>query len=347
MPAIAPGNTVLVTGANGFLAVHVVDAFLRHGYSVRGTVRSPRKGAHLHNLFSSYGDKFETVIVKDITEEGAFDEVVKGVDAVAHTASPFHFEADDPNELIIPAINGTKGILQSAHKSTTIKRIVIVSSTAAISNAPDPSKVYTEENWNDAAVYAVEKNGKRATGREKYSASKTLAEKAAWDWYNDNKGSVKWDLTTINPPYVFGPTMHEIEKLEDLNTSSALWYKSIVKDNGGGPELGKSIGSYVDVRDVALANVLAIEKEAAGGERILASAAPFTWQDMIDAARKVGPSIGLNDLPKGYVDYDASKVAHEHVFNNSKLKNILGLKLMSMEDTARDTLTDFKNRGWL
>ncbi|KAF9791249.1 NAD(P)-binding protein [Thelephora terrestris] len=347
MPTITPGAKVLVTGANGFLAVHVVETFLEHGYSVRGTIRSQEKGVYLHKLFSSYGDKFETVIVKDITQEGAFDEAVKGVDAIAHTASPFHYEADDPNELIVPAINGTRGILKSAHKSTTIKRIVILSSTAAIGNTPDSEKVYTEEDWNDAAIDAVEKHGKGASGGEKYSASKTLAEKAAWDWYNDNKASVKWDLTTINPPYLFGPTIHEIGKLEDLNTSSELLYKQAVKNTSSSPDLGKSIASYVDVRDVALANVLALEKEAAGGERILVSAAPFTWQDLIDVARKVGPSIGLNDLPKGYTGYDALKVAHEHVFSNKKLKNILGLDPIPLESTIKDSLSDFKNRGWL
>jgi len=347
MPAIAPGNKILVTGANGFLAIHVVKAFLEHGYSVRGTVRSQVKGVHLHKLFSSYGNKFETVVVKDITQEGAFDEAVNGIDTVAHTASPFTFEADDPNELIIPATNGTKGILQSAHKSTTISRIVILSSTTAISNAPNPGKAYTEMDWNDSAIREVEKHGKGASGAAKYSASKTLAEKAAWDWYDANKASVKWDLTTINPLYIFGPTIHEIGKLEDLNTSSELWFTRVIKNIGSGPKLGESVGSYVDVRDVALANVLAVEKGAAGGKRILVSTAPFTWQDMINAAGKVGPSIGLNDLPKGYTDYDASKVTYGTTFSNEKLKNVLGLRPIPLEDTVRDTLLDLKNRGWL
>ncbi|KAF9647543.1 NAD(P)-binding protein [Thelephora ganbajun] len=347
MPAIAPGSKVLVTGANGFLATHVVKAFLDRQYSVRGTVRSQEKGDHLHKLFSSHGNKFETVVVKDITQEGAFDEVIKDVDAVAHTASPFHFEADDPNELFIPAINGTKGILQSARKSTTIKRIVILSSTAAISNAPNPGKVYTEEDWNDVAIKAVEEHGKAASGDEKYSASKMRAEKAAWDWYNTNKASVEWDLTTINPPFIFGPTLHEVDKLENLNTSSQLWYEQVVKNTSNSPDLGKSVGSYVDVRDVALANVLAVEKEAAGGERILVPAAPFTWQDMINASRKVGPSIGLNNLPQGYTGYDASEVTYETVFSGEKLKGILGFKPIPLEDTVRDSLLDFKARGWL
>lgn len=72
MPTVAPGDKVLVTGANGFLAVHVVKAFLDHGYSVRGTIRSPAKGVHLHKIFSSHGNRFETVVVKDITQVGLF-----------------------------------------------------------------------------------------------------------------------------------------------------------------------------------------------------------------------------------------------------------------------------------
>lgn len=72
MHAITPGAKVLVTGANGFLAIHVVKAFLEHGYSVRGTVRSEAKGLHLHKIFSSYGDKFETFIVEDITQVDRF-----------------------------------------------------------------------------------------------------------------------------------------------------------------------------------------------------------------------------------------------------------------------------------
>ena len=113
MPTITPGQKVLVTGANGFIAVWVVKTFLEKGYSVRGTVRSESKAQHIKKLFESYGDKFEVVIVPDITavcqfvtfsfapvfkwiQSGAFDAAVEGVDAVAHTASPFHLAADDP-----------------------------------------------------------------------------------------------------------------------------------------------------------------------------------------------------------------------------------------------------------
>jgi nucleoside-diphosphate-sugar epimerase len=89
MVAISPPAKVLVTGANGYLAIWIVKKYLEAGYSVRGTVRSLSKSAFLRDRFSDYGDRFELVVVEDIVQDGAFDEAVKGVDAIAHTASPF------------------------------------------------------------------------------------------------------------------------------------------------------------------------------------------------------------------------------------------------------------------
>ena len=97
MVAISPPAKVLATGANGFLAVYVVKKYLEAGYSVRGTVRSLSKSAFLTDKFSNYGDRFGLVVVEDITKEGAFDEAVRGVDAIAHTASPFHYKSTNPD----------------------------------------------------------------------------------------------------------------------------------------------------------------------------------------------------------------------------------------------------------
>ncbi|KAK7687131.1 hypothetical protein QCA50_009634 [Cerrena zonata] len=134
MPSITTGK-VLVTGANGFIAVWLVKDLLEKGFSVRGTVRSEAKGEHIKKLFSQYGDKLEIVIVDDITKEDAFDEVVKGVDAIEHTASPFHFNVSDPQELIRPAVAGTTSVLQSALKfGTSVKRVVVLSSTCCHPN---------------------------------------------------------------------------------------------------------------------------------------------------------------------------------------------------------------------
>jgi nucleoside-diphosphate-sugar epimerase len=97
MVAISAPAKVLVTGANGYLATWVVKKYLEAGYSVRGTVRSLSKSAFLNDKFGHYGDRFELVVVGDISKEGAFDEAVKGVDAIAHTASPFHFNSSNPD----------------------------------------------------------------------------------------------------------------------------------------------------------------------------------------------------------------------------------------------------------
>ena len=97
MVAVSPPDKVLVTGANGYLATWATKKYLEAGHSVRGTVRSLSQSAFLNDKFACYGDHFELVVVEDITKDGAFDEAVKGVDAIAHIASPFHFSSTNPD----------------------------------------------------------------------------------------------------------------------------------------------------------------------------------------------------------------------------------------------------------
>ena len=119
MVAVSPPAKVLVTGANGYLATWVTKKYLEAGYSVRGTVRSLSKSAFLNNKFARHGERFELVVVEDITKDGAFDEAVKGVDAIAHTASPFHYKSSDPDGmpgfLRIPAGLALKTYISRPH----------------------------------------------------------------------------------------------------------------------------------------------------------------------------------------------------------------------------------------
>ncbi|KAK6995944.1 hypothetical protein R3P38DRAFT_2800285 [Favolaschia claudopus] len=177
---IATTGKVLVSGANGFLAVWVVRAFLENGYAVRGAVRSADKGVHLRKIFKEYREKFEVVEVPDITKEGAFDEAVKGVDAIAHTASPYHFKADDPAELLEPAIKGTVGMLESARRcGTAVKRIVVTSSTAAVLHDEPTPQTFTEADWDDQAVENVQRDGRNASNGHKYGGPDALLINAA------------------------------------------------------------------------------------------------------------------------------------------------------------------------
>ncbi|KAJ7076683.1 D-lactaldehyde dehydrogenase [Mycena belliarum] len=336
MPTItSQSGKVLVSGANGYIAVWVVRTLLEQGYSVRGAVRSADKGTHLSELFASYGDKFEVVVVPDITKEGAFDEAVKGVDAIEHTASPFHFQADDPAELLEPAIKGTVGILESARKyGTSVKRVVVTSSCAAVLNISPEPQFLSELDWNDQAVKEVEEQGRGASAASKYRASKTLAERAAWDFVKKYKDEIAWDLSVMNPPLVVGPVIHAVTSPDALNTSTRAMYDVFTK-----PDSASGGGCWVDVRDLALAHVSALQSELAGGERIIIAAGAFTWQDWLDAApvsskyQKGAPGAGKDAV-------------HLLRYDNEKGKVLLSLRYRSMEDTAADVVADWEARGW-
>ncbi|KAK0475280.1 hypothetical protein IW261DRAFT_1496772 [Armillaria novae-zelandiae] len=352
MPAIQAKSAakVLVSGANGYIAIWVVRTLLERGYSVRGTVRSTEKGKHLLEVFKGYGQKFDVVVVEDITEEGAFDEAVKGVDAIAHTASPFYLNAVDPQELIGPAVKGTAGMLASALKNgSSVQRILVTSSCAAVLHVSPEPKVFSEADWNEQAIKEIEEQGRDAPGIVKYRASKTLAEKAAWDFYKNHKSEIKWDLSVINPPFVFGPFIHDALNVDSLNESARVWYGIVAKEGSGGksPEFLATQGSaWIDVRDLAEGHVRALETPAAGEERIIISAGSFVWQDWIDTANALSLSpIPSRTLPKGVPG--AGKTAkHQIKYDTAKEKMILGLTLRTKEETAKDTLADFERRGW-
>ncbi|EIW55904.1 NAD-P-binding protein [Trametes versicolor FP-101664 SS1] len=344
MPAVTSGK-VLVTGANGYIAVWVVKSLLDAGFSVRGTVRSERKAGHLRTLFASAGDKFEVVIVDDITKAGAFDAHVGDVDAIAHTASPFHLKAVEPDELIVPALQGTLSVLRSAHAhAPKLRRVIVLSSTAAVVRTnPNPAEtlVLDESSWNEEDVVTTREKGAAAEGGVKYRASKTLAERAAWDFVAKEKG-LQWDLVTLNPPFVFGPFLHEVAKPEDLNTSAHTWYFAVVKGTLDNEALANNGGSWVDVRDIAQAHVEALLKPEAAGNRFIVSSGGFRFQDFVSVAHKIEPT-----LSAGNTSYDPSKVKFPTTYDNTRAKTVLGIKFRTVADTTKDTIEDFKARGWL
>ncbi|KAK0484420.1 hypothetical protein IW261DRAFT_1456425 [Armillaria novae-zelandiae] len=344
MPSLSPPSKVLVSGANGYIAIWIVRTLLERGFTVRGTVRSEAKGEHLKNIFKPYGHKLEIVVVDDITKGGAFDEAVKGVDAIAHTASPVQFSVRDPQELIVPAVKGTVGILTSAAKyGSSVQRIVVTSSSAAILRSEPGTITLSEVDWNEQSPKEVEEKGLDASPFAKYRASKALAEKAAWSFYEGHRSEFAWDLTMINPPWVFGPFIHDMPTLNALNASSKAWYDAAVRQDHGGlspNELLVQPGhGWVDVRDLAEAHVRALEVEAAGGERILVSAGSCVWQDWLIATQSVSTSRVLPKPVPGDIKYAI-------VFDTSKEKRLLGLKFRTIEESARDILSDFDSRGW-
>jgi nucleoside-diphosphate-sugar epimerase len=282
MPCLYNKNAVvLVTGANGFLGTWLVGTLLEKGYSVRAVVRDVEKGSHLLEKYAGFGRRLSLTIVKEMEKTGAYNEAVKGVDAIIHTASPVHLDAKDPKDLIDPAVKGATGILASAMAhGESVKRIVLTSSCAAILDSSSTEVFLSENDWNNARVEQCNRLGVEAEPLAKYAASKVLAEKSAWEYVDTHRSMLKWDLVVINPPYIFGPVAHAVNAIESLNSSTKMWYEAVAKGNyfGGSPLISPGHG-WADVRDIALAHAEALEATDAGGERIIVSAGSWVWQD--------------------------------------------------------------------
>ena len=341
------GSPVLVTGASGFIASHIVRELLEGGYRVRGTVRDPeraRSEGHLTGL-SGAAERLE-LTAADLLAPGAFDDAVRDCELVIHTASPYTLDVTDPQrDLVEPAVRGTISILESCRESSTTRRVVLTSSVAAITDQAD-GHLNTESDWNTRSSLT----------RNPYYYSKTLAERAAWQFMEAAKP--RFDLVAVNPFFVIGPSLGPA-----VNTSHA---SLIGLTNGSIPVVLALTWPIVDVRDVARAHILAMENPAAAG-RYLVAAKTRTMRQVVDLLRANGwearyklPSIGLDNAvgvalsrlvagfqTSGTRDYMRSHLGGEMRFDNSKAKRELGIEFRDVDQTILDTMDDLERWGHL
>ena len=188
---------VLISGASGFIAGHCIIEMLNHGYDVRGTLRDAARGEAL----KVWGEKAYTDIVStpyefvsaDLMNEASWVEAAHGCDSVLHVASPVPVvQPDDENDVIIPAKAGTLNVLKAA-TANGIKRVVITSSVAAVMSGSQDGGIFTDKDWTDLT----------RTDLSPYVKSKTLAERAAWDYAQAND----LELVAVNPALVLGPAL--------------------------------------------------------------------------------------------------------------------------------------------
>ncbi|KAH8705235.1 hypothetical protein BGW36DRAFT_392907 [Talaromyces proteolyticus] len=343
---MANKSTILVTGANGFVAAHIIADLLSSGYNVVGTVRSQSSAEKVLAAHKSYNRedrlRISTLIVADITIPGAFDNAVKipGVDSIIHTASPFKLVVEDnERDLLIPAIQGTKSILESAAKSPQIKKVVITSSFASIvdlSQGLRPGYVYNEKDWNPVTIEEAKKS---VSGSYAYCASKKLAEQAAWDFVKGKKDEISFSLTTICPPKIFGPanTSPLPKELSLLGVSMKEIYDLVSGANKQAVPPTRFWG-WVDVRDVARAHVRALEVAGAAGQRFLITAGRYSYQEIVDLlsnSERIPKDVLENTLPRGT---PGKGYAGDFVYEveNEKSKNVLGMKYHSLEESVVD-----------
>jgi nucleoside-diphosphate-sugar epimerase len=331
MPAIKPNSTVLVTGASGYIGAWVVKDLVDRGHKVRAVLRTAPQGEALVNAYPEYKGKVTYVVVPDIQKDGAYDEAVVGVDGIVHVASPVIFVIDDPKDLIDPAVNGALGILKSAQKfGPTVQRVVLTSSTMSINGGDaTPPALLDETLWNESSPAHVKAEGKKSSPWATYAASKTLAEKAAWDYVKANK--TNFDLVAILPSFNWGPWIHPVATKDKLGSTIGVFLSTFAGPDGS----GSLAGDFVDVRDTAAHHSLALETPAAGGERIISSSGPFAWQDIYDILNEAGfpnvpkgnPGAGKNKVD---ITYDHSK--SEKLFPSVKYRD-LKTSVKEMGDT--------------
>ncbi len=353
---------VLVTGASGYIANHVIHQLLQQGrFHVRGTVRSLKSEEMVQPLRDLVPDaKYPLRLIEaDLTKPHTWAKAVESCSYVFHLAKPFLVKlpkACDLDRLLFqPAVDGTKTVLQACAEAGTVKRVVLTSSIAAMSSGlagnPEqpPDHVYTEEDWS------VE------TSCAPYERSKLLAEKAAWDYVKELEEDKRFELVVVNPGYVQGPLF---SVACGAGSKAALTY---VLNKGGSGVINVSFG-VVDVRDVAAAHIAAMEKPEAAGGRFLLVADTVTYLRMAQivaeefkpqgykvAAKLISkPVLWLGKLLDPAVKAMAPYIGKSILYSNEKMKRVLGVEPRPVEETILDmcyNLVDLgvakKTRGYL
>ncbi|MBT3788444.1 MAG: aldehyde reductase [Alphaproteobacteria bacterium] len=246
-------KTVLVTGASGFIGLHCIHQLLQGGYDVRGTVRSAARGEQVRKILADHLSDTNALsfAVVDLTRDEGWQAAVAGCDYVLHVASPIPEKLPrDENELIIPAREGTLRVLKAAALAGVTKT-VMTSSIAAMgaNNVSVNNQVLNEGDWTDV----------EAKNTDVYAKSKTLAERAAWNFMESSE-SGEMALTAINPGVVFGPVLGD-----HAGTTANLVKKILDRKLPACPNVYFPV---VDVRDVASAHILAMTNSDADDQRL-------------------------------------------------------------------------------
>ena len=321
-----------MTGGSGFLGSWCAIDLLRRGYMVRATVRDLSREAALRAAIArevEAGDRL-SVVSANLLEDAGWERAVDGCDYVLHVASPFPVEQPkDPDELIVPAREGTLRVLKASFDAG-VKRVVVTSSIAAITGGLEPgSSPLTEADWSDP-------DNPKLTP---YAKSKTLAERAAWDFVR-GRGEVE-KLAVVNPGAILGPV------LSDNRSSSIGIIERLLGGMPGTPRIGFNT---VDVRDVADLQFRAMSAPEAAGERFIA-AESFQWmadvaevlrEHLGETAEKVPTRTVPNLLVRAMALFDPSvrsvvgQLGRRMETSSDKAKTLLGWSPRSSEDTIVD-----------
>jgi dihydroflavonol-4-reductase len=324
-------SQILVTGASGYVGTQLIAALLRDGGQppVRAVVRSAVREDGLRAAVRRGGadDHGVEVVTADLMSDDGWKAAMTGADEVYHVASPIPpAQPEDPDELIVPAREGTLRVLRAA-RDAGARRVVLTSSFAAIGYTPKPGGEFTEDDWTDPDM----------PGLPPYPRSKTIAERAAWDFMHGEGAGAETELVVVNPTFILGPPL----------TAAAGSSMYLIKAMFGG-EMSvapRHRFGIADVRDVADLHIRAMAAPGAAGKRFIGVSdhPAMSYLELAEILRRrFGPLAARVPTEEAPGD-DLPRL----VIHNDRAKDELGWRPRPAETTIVDTVESLRERGEL
>jgi dihydroflavonol-4-reductase len=320
-------SPVLVTGGSGYLGTQLIAALLRAGRTVRTTVRSTAREADLRAAVrrGNADDTGLEIVAADLLADDGWKAAMAGCEEVHHVASPIPpVQPDDPDELIVPARDGTVRVLRAA-RDAGARRVVMTSSFAAVGYTPKPGAEFTEDDWTDPDT----------PGLAPYPRSKAIAERAAWDLMDRDGGDT--ELVVVNPTGIFGPTL-----TTELRSSTLLIKAMLDGTMSVAPRMRFGV---VDVRDVADLHIRAMASPEAAGKRFLAVAdgPTLSFLEIAEILRqRLGALAARVPTQEAPGDDPPRPIIH-----NDRARNELGWRPRPAETTITATAESLRDLGLL